>query len=442
MSFLTSLALDVDGEDREEGTFPFSGLLLDHVTIDNKLEKVILQLIQKQAWTSITLQGCYGSLDAILSNAPHHTSDLQLKGCHKDSLHSAFPLLGMGIRQSKTLKSLSFMYIDFTNPMMLAVTHGWGHIPDITLSSCTLASDLVKNSFLLGLQRHSNLRRLDVSRNSYESHFLQRILETLVDKQGSLKEISLQHNCARPSALDMVARLLSDPRCSLTTIDISFQHYYEAWSVRPILNALKVNRSLVQLDLSCNILIESELQELASLLSSPQHTNLQQVYLCTTAGAHQTESPNGRRMEPVCDETIRAMHAAARHNPNLFQLQVTVDTNNPNHVELQQELFYQCMENQLGLQQLVGMMYQEKQETFRSGCGEKKVDESEPSLLAWLGRVSDECQKSLECPYSRKASESTEFHTTLLYSMLQRAPMMLAHHTKKNHPSMDMERGW
>jgi hypothetical protein len=394
----------------------WTDLLIDHVTISSPLERILLQLIESRIWHSITVQGCCGALDALLSNTPHSTKELNIQGCQKDSLHSAFPLLGMALRHSKSIQSITLQYMEFTNPMMLALTHGWGQIPNVHVKSCTFPSDLVKNSFLLGLQRHATLQRLDVSHNAFESPFLQRILSSLVGKHA-VKEIILQHNCIRTSALEALEKLLMDPNCSIERLDLGFQHCYDSWSFQPILKALTVNRSLQILDISCNILIDSELQALAALMSSsaPCSTSLRQVYLCTTAGAQQLEDINARRMVPVNEGTINAFLKAARQNHNLVDIQLTVDAKKPSHLVLQRDLYYQCMENKVGSKQMVTEIYNE----------EEKIPTETYDLPGWLDRLSHHCSVSAQNNYTTVVSEQTEVHTTLLYSMIQQSPTIL-----------------
>ncbi|VEU39632.1 unnamed protein product [Pseudo-nitzschia multistriata] len=191
-----------------------------------------------------------------------------------------------------TITPLAANYLQMTLPLL-------PHMEELTLQGNFILSDLdKKKSSIVGnsyskmvrvveslhtaLQSLPRLKHLDLQRCHLPDEFLADILEA-VDPE-SIETLKLNGNMAHSESQHVLGLLLSDGRCRLRHLDLSWQRLPNAKRNRSVLDVGRLaavlvdqNTSLATLELSENILLDEDVFDLAMVLSI--HPGLSRVSL-------------------------------------------------------------------------------------------------------------------------------------------------------------------
>jgi Ran GTPase-activating protein (RanGAP) involved in mRNA processing and transport len=253
-----------------------SALVLRHVALDAAVTAAILNLIEsREDWESISFDACRGAnLLTILSTML--TTRVVKKLVLIQPSHSALALLGKKLHETTHLETLMIQgEMNITDAEVLA--EGLAANQTLTCldySKCVFEDKSSFATLMTGIRRYQRLRTLHLEACFLEDEQIEKVFRHGLPK--FIQEINLGVNFLQSRGTRALATLLQSNTHSLQKLDISRQDVWDDRSYFYLLtDALKVNTTLVSLDVSSNFLDDSHLRLLAKALT--KNSTLQEL---------------------------------------------------------------------------------------------------------------------------------------------------------------------
>jgi Ran GTPase-activating protein (RanGAP) involved in mRNA processing and transport len=264
-----------------EADTSFNQISFHAVTIDQTIADAFVCLLRHgdRSWESVEIINCRGHVENAITLALSVDRVKSLSLVRNIEMAGGYAALGVGLQATTSLKQLrltsNIHLSDATalteglrrNTTLEALEFRWSTLDEGTVSQLTR-----------GLRENRHLKSLDFFGCSLEDEDLAEIASG-IRYHPTIEVLSLNGNKCGVSASRQIATIIESDGCLLRKVDISFQRHdaESRLDVSVIAAALRSNKSLHILDLTCNRLNDQDAEVLAEALCD--NTTLQELFL-------------------------------------------------------------------------------------------------------------------------------------------------------------------
>jgi Ran GTPase-activating protein (RanGAP) involved in mRNA processing and transport len=256
-------------------------LSIREVHINPQVAAAVVDLLRDRQWERINMGDVTGQVDVIVAAVALALDNVQrLVLLSNDRIdHQALFALGMGLTRNTSLKYLR-LRVRLSGQYAVALRKGLSHnktLEHLHLRQSTFSNDAV-DAIAKALQVNQSLKIIELDGCHLAPEQVVKFVEALIN-HPKLEHLNLNQNATSSVAIHSIASLLVSGSTTLSKLDLGQQQLgqNEKLDMPVFANALKLNSSLIELNLSSDDLDDEDVALIADALV--ENSTLQRLTL-------------------------------------------------------------------------------------------------------------------------------------------------------------------